>query len=222
MAKRGTWPRRRHGAATPSDSAKDPICHPRLTESGRSQEKGGCPTHTGLTEGLGRAPERWTLRGWASDMSLRAGPALAVYRARRRTHLRLSRPETPQQTPAPWGCTSSASGPARARDANSCPSGIHTPSMARKGASHVVTARTSPGPLADSWCSCPSFRGPSWAHTSHGPRWTLHEAGVTRRTTLPSLPRQERGCDLLITGGWGGVLGIGESFGGGGTWRVYL
>lgn len=38
MAKPGTWLRQRHGAALPSNRAKDPICHS-LTVSGKSRKR---------------------------------------------------------------------------------------------------------------------------------------------------------------------------------------
>lgn len=67
----------------PSNSAKDLICQPCLMVPGKSQEKGstrapspqGCPTLTGLTEGLSRAPERQTLKrpGLRYDSESRAG-----------------------------------------------------------------------------------------------------------------------------------------------------
>lgn len=83
MAKLGIWLRQRHWGAMPSNRARDLICHPRLMVPGKSQEKGGtrapspqgCPTLTGLTEGLGKAPERQTLKrpGLRYDSESRAG-----------------------------------------------------------------------------------------------------------------------------------------------------
>lgn len=43
------------------------------------------PYPHGLTEGLGRAPERQTVRGWASDASPRAGPGTGWVCTRHKT-----------------------------------------------------------------------------------------------------------------------------------------
>lgn len=160
----------------PSNTTKDPICQPCLMVSCKKPGEGrhkstfsrGCPTHTGL----GRAPDRQTLRGRASDTSLRAGLGTGWVRCLPQdSHHCLSRPETSLRTPARWGCTSSASGTDRAYDACCCPPWHSALKAWHRGEPATWSlARTSLGPLTDSWRSSPSFRGPLRTHTSRGLR----------------------------------------------------
>lgn len=180
MAKLGTWPRQRHWGAMPSNRTKDPVCHPCLMgvwkKSGEGTHKStfsrGCPTHTGLTESLGRASERQTLKGQSSDTSPRAGPGTGwVWCPPQNSHHRLSRPKTSLQTPLPTGAALAQLQAQRAYDACCCPAWRSAPKAwhRRKPATWSL-ARTSLGLLTDSWCSSPSFRGLLRTHTSHGLR----------------------------------------------------
>lgn len=88
--------------------------------------------------------------------------------------------------PAYRGCTSSASGADRAQGACCCPSWHSAPrAWHRRGPATWSPARTSLGPLTDSWRPSPSLRGALRTHTSHGLRWTLYEDGITWRITPP-------------------------------------
>lgn len=70
----------------------------------RSQEKGGCPPHTGLTEGLGRARRAGPRGARPQTLPLCEQGRLWLGTAPRRDSPgRLSRPRTPLQTPCPLG-----------------------------------------------------------------------------------------------------------------------
>ena len=127
----------------------------------RAPSHGGCPTHTGLTEGLGGAPERQTPRGWTSDTSSRAGPGTGWVRCPPQdSHHCLSRPGLHCRPSCPPGLRQLSF---RHRQSTWCLLlpilALCTQSMAQKGASHAVTCKDITGTSNRSVALIPKLQG---------------------------------------------------------------